>query len=82
VFYRDFKDIFYENIGGFKNRPYPRYEVIKMALFKLFYLGYLVFLPVALTDHGLMTFFFGILGADGRRECHHCGGFADDTYVG
>jgi linoleoyl-CoA desaturase len=57
VFYRDFKDVFYEKIGGFKNRPYPGYEVVKMVLFKLFYLGYLVFLPVALTDHGLMTFF-------------------------
>ena len=61
VFYRDFKDVFHEQIGGFKNRPYPLFEVIKMVLFKLFYLGYLVFLPAALTGHGLMTFFLAFL---------------------
>ena len=32
-FYRDFKDIF-RKVGGFINRPYPFYEVIKMIVFQ------------------------------------------------
>lgn len=55
VFYRDFKDVFYENIGGFKNRPYPVFEVIKMTAFKVFYVTYTVALPTLLTGHSLAT---------------------------
>ena len=56
VFYRDFKAIFHEYIGGFKNRPYPWSEVAKMVFFKFLYVGYLVFLPAAVTGHSSMTF--------------------------
>ena len=38
VFYRDFKDISFTRIGGFYNRPYPIFEIIKMLAFKFLYI--------------------------------------------
>ena len=59
VFYRDFKDIFFEYIGGFKNRPYPLFEVFKMVAFKVFYVTYLVAIPTLWTAHDLGTMLWG-----------------------
>ena len=61
IFYRDFKDIFYERIGGFLNRPYPFYEVIKMIIFKISYVVYMVFLPHWITDLPISVFLWGFL---------------------
>ena len=49
--YRDFKDVHSKNIGAFNNSNYPRKEVFKMIFFKLFYLLYMVVLPVLLLDY-------------------------------
>ena len=61
VFYRDFKDVFYKQIGGFKNRPYPWFEVLKMVFFKVIYVGYLVVIPTVLTSHSFMTFVWAFI---------------------
>ena len=45
VFYRDFKDVMSERIGGVDNRPYPKLEVVKMVFFKLSYVALMVVLP-------------------------------------
>lgn len=45
IIYRDFKDIFSPKIGGYQNTTYPIKEIIKMILFKVFYLTSLVILP-------------------------------------
>ena len=45
VVYRDFKDIFSPRLGGFDNRQYPAREIVKMLLFKLGYLGYIMVVP-------------------------------------
>ena len=45
VVYRDFKDIFSSNIGGYDNSKYPIKEVIKMLLFKFIYLFSFIVLP-------------------------------------
>ena len=60
VFYRDFKDVFYDRIGGFNNRPYPISEVMKMVLFKLLYLVYMVVLPCLMSGFSF-GFFIGAL---------------------
>jgi linoleoyl-CoA desaturase len=46
VIYRDFKDAVSKRIGVFDNRNYPRKEVVKMVIFKLFYLVQMIVLPV------------------------------------
>ncbi len=56
VFYRDFKDIFFERIGGFLNRPYPKYEVVKMVAFKMLYVFYMVILPYLVTGLSVAIF--------------------------
>ena len=45
VVYRDFKDIFSPNIGGYDNSKYPIKEIIKMLLFKFIYLFSFIVLP-------------------------------------
>ena len=50
VFYRDFKDAKSKNIGVFDNSNYPRKEVYKMILFKLFYFIQMVVLPIIFLD--------------------------------
>jgi len=60
VFYRDFKDVFFEFIGGFKNRPYPVFQVFKMTFFKVFYVTYLVVLPTIFTEHSLGTMIWAL----------------------
>jgi linoleoyl-CoA desaturase len=56
VFYRDFKDVFYERIGGVQNRPYPVVEVIKMVVFKVVYVMYMVLLPWWFSELSLGVF--------------------------
>lgn len=61
VFYRDFKDLFYKRIGGFKNRPYPISEMIKMSAFKVIYVAYMVFLPTHVSGLDLGVFIIGFI---------------------
>lgn len=55
IVYRDFKDVFSHKIGGFQNAPYPKWEVAKMVLFKLFYVGYMVVLPWMILEHSIQV---------------------------
>lgn len=61
VFYRDFKDVLSERIGGVDNRPYPRREVVKMVLFKVAYVGLMVVLPWQVTGMSLGTVVTGFV---------------------
>ena len=61
IFYRDFKDIFYEKIGGFNNRPYPSKEVIRMVLLKIVYITYIIILPSLVSGYGISVFIYAFL---------------------
>ena len=61
VFYRDFKDVMSERIGGVNNRPYPKREVVKMVIFKLSYVALMVVLPWQVTGMSLGTVALGFV---------------------
>ena len=61
VFYRDFKDVFHNEIGGFKNRPYPSFEVVKMVFFKLTYLSYMILLPAFVSGLSVSVFIWAMV---------------------
>ena len=61
VFYRDFKDVMSERIGGVNNRPYPKLEVVKMVLFKLSYVTLMVVLPWQVTGMSFGTVALGFV---------------------
>ncbi|MCH2225597.1 MAG: acyl-CoA desaturase [Crocinitomicaceae bacterium] len=54
VLYRDFKDVKSKNIGVHDNTNYPISEVIKMIVFKLFYVSYTVIIPGSILGWGFI----------------------------
>ncbi|MDX2246050.1 MAG: acyl-CoA desaturase [Bacteroidia bacterium] len=46
LYRRDFVDFFSENIGAFRRGKFPRGEFVKMLAFKVFYLGYVLVIPL------------------------------------
>ena len=70
VVYCDLQDIFSPRLGGFDNRQYPAREIVKMLLFKLGYLGYIVVVPklvLGFVGAGV----WGVRLVDRLREPHH-----------
>ena len=59
ITYRDFKDVFSKRIGAFDNTNYPFKEVIKMIVFKLFYLAQMIVLPAYFTELSYSTTLIG-----------------------
>ena len=55
VIYRDFKDVFSDQLGAYDNRKYPTREIWKLILFKVIYLGYIFILPSLLLDFSLLV---------------------------
>lgn len=61
VVYRDFKDAFSKKIGAFDNSNYPTRELVKMILFKVFYLIQMVVLPSIFLNISIATTALGFL---------------------
>lgn len=61
VFYRDFKDVLSERIGGVNNRPYPAFEVLKLVLFKLAYVALMLVIPWLVTGLSFKVIALGFL---------------------
>lgn len=61
VIYRDFKDARSERIGVFDNSGYPKMEVVKMILFKLFYLIQMIVIPSLILPQSFLVTSLGFL---------------------
>ncbi|MEZ4775642.1 MAG: acyl-CoA desaturase [Bacteroidia bacterium] len=48
LYRRDFIDFFSENIGAFRRGQFPRREFAKMLIFKVFYLFYILVIPMVM----------------------------------
>lgn len=61
IVYRDFKDVFSKKIGAFNNTQYPWTEVLKMIIFKSFYLFQMIVLPSYLLNVSIWTTLTGFI---------------------
>lgn len=61
IFYRDFTDFFSSTRIVKKVIQFPAVEVVKLFAFKLLYLGYMIYLPWAITGQSLMVILTGFL---------------------
>jgi linoleoyl-CoA desaturase len=55
VIYRDFKDARSKRIGVFDNSNYPKKEIFKMIVFKVFYIVQMVILPAIILELNFFT---------------------------
>ena len=61
LFFRDYQDFFQSRIGSLTIKKHKRIEIVKLILFKLFYISYMIILPIlfsSLTVSGVLLGFF------------------------
>ncbi|MEZ4828539.1 MAG: acyl-CoA desaturase [Bacteroidia bacterium] len=61
LYRRDFADYFSENIGAFRRGKFPKKEFVRMLIFKVFYLVYVLIVPLIYVDQSVGMILLGWL---------------------